>query len=196
MARIDFSRFRFHPVIALPENYDVYDHTKGYDPARLRSAYGVGRYDEKRPGMYATELFGGVRDIHVGIDLAAPVGEPVRMFYDGEIHKLGYNPAPGDYGYVIVTRHLLDGVELYALFGHLGRRSIEGRREGDRVRAGEVIGWVGPKEENGGWNPHLHFQLSYERPETHDLPGVVSEADRARALETYPDPRLVLGPLY
>ena len=33
-------------------------------------------------------------------------------------------------------------------------------------------------------------------PETHDMPGVVSPTDRPRALLHYPDPRLVLGPLY
>ncbi len=34
------------------------------------------------------------------------------------------------------------------------------------------------------------------RPETHDMPGVVSPEDREQALRDYPDPRLVLGPIY
>ena len=50
--------------------------------------------------------------------------------------------------------------------------------------------------ENGGWEPHLHFQLSYQEPETHDMPGVVAPSDREEALQIYPDPRLVLGTLY
>jgi len=33
-------------------------------------------------------------------------------------------------------------------------------------------------------------------PTTHDLPGVVSPLEREQALRDYPDPRLVLGPLY
>ncbi|GIT41297.1 MAG: hypothetical protein Ct9H300mP10_03070 [Methanobacteriota archaeon] len=55
---------------------------------------------------------------------------------------------------------------------------------------------MGDKHENGGWEPHLHFQLSLVEPETHDLPGVVAPEDREQALLDYPDPRLVLGPLY
>ena len=59
-----------------------------------------------------------------------------------------------------------------------------------------MICWMGDKDENGGWDPHLHFQLSLIEPETHDMPGVVSPEDREQALRDYPDPRLVLGPIY
>ncbi len=194
---INFSQFRFSPVIELPASYDVYDFTQGYDPNRQRNnEFGIGRYDEKRVGMYTANLFGGVRDVHVGIDLAGPIGTPVSAFYEGEIHMFGNNRASGDYGYTIITRHVFDGIDLYALFGHLSARSIENKEAGQKIKAGEVIGWLGTETENGGWNPHLHFQLSYEKPLKCDLPGAVSEEDRADALRKYPDPRLVLGPLY
>jgi murein DD-endopeptidase MepM/ murein hydrolase activator NlpD len=68
--------------------------------------------------------------------------------------------------------------------------------EGDHFEAGQVLAHVGEKHENGGWNPHLHFQLSRIEPKTHDMPGAVSQADRVQALVDYPDPRLVLGPIY
>ena len=58
------------------------------------------------------------------------------------------------------------------------------------------IGWFGDKSENGGWEPHVHFQLSLERPESCDMPGVVNPEDRDSALMKYPDPRLVLGQIY
>jgi murein DD-endopeptidase MepM/ murein hydrolase activator NlpD len=187
----------FAPVIALPADYEVYDFTAGYDPARmLRSPYGVGRYDERRRGMYTAEIFAGQRDVHMGVDLAAPVGTEVRAFTDGVVHRFGYNAAPGDYGHTLITAHTVGGVALYALHGHLSARSLAGRFEGQTVRQGEVIAWLGDRHENGGWNPHLHFQLSLVRPDVADLPGVVSVADRDEALRTYPDPRLVLGPLY
>ncbi|EOD36591.1 hypothetical protein EMIHUDRAFT_226078 [Emiliania huxleyi CCMP1516] len=51
------------------------------------------------------------------------------------------------------------------------------------------------RRENGGWPPHVHYQLSMRRPRTHDLPGVVSFDDVTRAQDAFPDPRLVLGPL-
>ncbi len=194
---LDVSGCDFHPVIKLPDDYEVFDFTQGYDPSRaMRSRYGVGRYDEKRRGMYTAALFGGERDVHMGVDLAAPVGEPVYAFWAGEVHRFGYNGAPGDYGHTLVTRHVVKGRELWALHGHLAARSLEGRFEGQRLERGEVIAWVGDRHENGGWNPHLHFQLSLVRPEVADLPGAVSDADRSRALEIYPDPRLVLGALY
>jgi hypothetical protein len=44
--------------------------------------------------------------------------------------------------------------------------------------------------------PHVHFQLSIEPPETHDMPGAVALADRNKALVQYPDPRWVLGEIY
>lgn len=197
MRALDLQGYVFAPVIRMPEGYEVYDFTGGYDPGReLASPYGVGRYDEKRRGVYTTELFAGLRDIHVGIDLAAPVGEAVHAFFDGTVHRFGNNPSVGDYGYTLITEHQLGGRPVWALHGHLSARSIEGRFEGQRVSRGEVIAWVGDRHENGGWNPHLHFQLSLVRPEVADLPGAVSDADREAALAIYPDPRLVLGPLY
>lgn len=186
----------FHPVIRLPATYDVYDFTAGYDPSRARSAYGVGRYDEVRVGMYDAPLFGGARNVHMGVDIAAPVGEPVHAFWPGVVHRLAYNAAAGDYGYTVVTEHRIGRLRLWALHGHLSARSLEGRAQGQALGQGEVVGWVGDRHENGGWNPHLHFQLARAAPPVADLPGVVALAERAAARRAYPDPRLVLGPLY
>jgi len=187
----------FHPVIHLPDDYELYDFSAGYDPNRtLTHRYGVGKYDEVRPGMYKGAQFEGIRNIHVGIDIGCPAGEPVLAFYGGTIHKLGDNALPYDYGPTIITRHEWLGQVVYALHGHLSRTSLGRWREGDAFSAGAQLGTVGEAHENGGWNPHLHFQLSLVRPATHDLPGAVSAADRAQALRDYPDPRLVLGALY
>jgi murein DD-endopeptidase MepM/ murein hydrolase activator NlpD len=197
---IDFKRFQFHPVISLPPGYDVYDFAEGYNPNRtLASAYGVGKYDEDRRGMYETALFqgkDGPRTIHMGIDIGAPVGEPVHAFFDGEIFLTAYNGSEGDYGHTVITRHYLDGEELYALHGHLSEKSTRERKPGMKFNAGDVIAWVGNRQENGGWNPHLHFQLSFKCPEKCDMPGVVNSSQREAAKKIYPDPRLVLGPLY
>jgi len=189
---------RFHPVIHLSDDYEVYDFTTGYDPARPRaSTYGVGRYNERRPDMYAGDQFvEGRRDIHVGIDLAAPAGEPVHAFFPGTIFMLGDNALPYDYGPTLITRHQWSGQIVYALHGHLSRESLVPWSRGDSFEAGEVLARVGCREENGGWNPHVHFQLSLVEPATHDLPGAVGVADHQWALQAFPDPRLVLGPLY
>lgn len=192
-----FSQFSFSPVIEFPPDYEVYDFTESYDPHRQRSsAYGVGRYNEKRPGMYQGELYEDLRDIHIGIDLAAPVGTEVRAFYAGEVVHKGYNAAQFDYGWTLVTLHHLGARELYVLWGHLSKISVEKHEVGQVFAQGDTIARLGDRDENGGWNPHLHFQLSWMRPERADLPGVVRQKDLEWALETFPDPRLVLGPLY
>lgn len=186
---------RYHPVVDLPNEYEVRDFTGGnYTPSRFE--YDIGRYDELRPGMYSTDLFSDGRFLHIGIDIGAPVGTPCMAFDQGEISHFGYNPADGDYGYVIITKHLVDNKPIWALYGHLNAESIKGKKIGQKISRGEVICWMGDKHENGGWESHLHFQLSINEPETHDMPGVVDPKKRDEALENYPDPRLVLGPIY
>jgi murein DD-endopeptidase MepM/ murein hydrolase activator NlpD len=195
--QIHFESFQFHPVIHLPDQYEIRDFTNlatAQRPPKL--AYSVGRYDENRVGMYVHDLFEGKRTIHIGLDIGAPIHTPVHCFWDGVIYNFGYNSSAGDYGHVIITQHLLDGVALWALYGHLSSASLTGIVEGQIISKGDIIGRIGSEGENGGWPPHLHFQLSYKRPTTHDLPGVVSPLERAQALRDYPDPRLVLGPLY
>ena len=186
---------RYHPVVDLPNEYEVRDFTGGnYTPSRFE--YDIGRYDELRPGMYSTDLFSDGRFLHIGIDIGAPVGTPCMAFDQGEISHFGYNPADGDYGYVVITKHLVDNKPIWALYGHLSAESIKGKKIGQKISRGEVICWMGDKHENGGWESHLHFQLSINEPETHDMPGVVDPKKRDEALENHPDPRLVLGPIY
>ena len=194
---IDFAAQDFHPVVVLPDDYDVLDMSIPPERRQLRrSAFSVGRYNEVRPGSYETELFDNDRNIHVGIDIGAPLGTPVHCFADGWIESFGYNPADGDYGHTVVTGHRIDGVEIYALFGHLDARSTLGRTAGRELRRGALIGHLGAEHENGGWPPHVHVQLAWQRPRSHDMPGVVTQPELAQALADYPDPRLVLGPLY
>ncbi len=159
-------------------------------------AWSVGRYNEERVNMYNHDLFAGGRNIHMGIDIGAPAKTEVFSFYEGVIFALADNPLPGDYGPTLVTEHNFNGVSLFALYGHLTRASLLGKAKGQHVYKGELLGFVGEPQENGGWNPHVHFQLSYIRPTAADLPGVVCKDDLALALKTYPDPQLVLGRLY
>ena len=192
---IDWENHTFSPVVDLPAEYEVLDLTKGFIPD-CETPFTIGRYNEERRGLYLTKLFAGGRFIHMGIDIGAPVGTPCKAFTDCEISHLGNNPEEGDYGHVIITKQVLDGVPLWSLYGHLSRSSVDGKRVGERLSSGEVVGYIGNSEENGGWAPHLHFQLSLSAPETHDMRGVVSPEEREESLRLHPDPRLVLGPLY
>ena len=192
---IDWSAYDYHPVVHLPMDYTVLDLTDGSWESP-ETEFSIGKYDEVRPNLYNTELFGGERNVHMGIDIGGPVGTPCMGFMDGEISHFGYNPAAGDYGNVVITKHDIGGVPVWALYGHLDAASIEDKRVGQIVESGDVIAWFGAFEENGGWEPHLHFQLSLVEPETHDMPGVGAPGEREYSLEIYPDPRNVLGPLY
>jgi murein DD-endopeptidase MepM/ murein hydrolase activator NlpD len=150
---------------------------------------------------------GGARDLHLGVDLWAPTATEVRAFADGEIFLTGYCPGAGDYGFVVVTLHWLPSddprargglVPVWALHGHLAAKSIYGKRAGQRVLAGEPIGWMGANDPavNGGWGPHVHMQLSLVEPIISDWPGVVESRHREPAMQIYIDPRRVLGPLF
>ena len=178
-------------VIDLPEDVPVLDLSAG--PLAGVGAWWIGRYDEDRRGGYPQALFGGRRTLHVGLDLGAPAGTPVRAFADGVVEHAGVNPAAGDYGGVVVTRHVLPGGVRWVLWGHLAHADARRWRPGDPVARGEVLARLGAPAENGGWPPHLHVQLARTRPHTHDLPGVVDPAERDEALRRWPDPTDLLG---
>ena len=132
-----------------------------------RKGFAVGRFDENRVNLYSSALFddtsntisgfAGARTVHIGIDLDGPLGTKVFAFTDGIIHKVGYNARLGDYGNVIVVEHNLnaadDGSErkIYGLYGHMDGKSIKGKKAGQRVKKGQVLGRMGDIHENGGW---------------------------------------------
>jgi len=193
---INWSSYNFHPVVFLPSKYSVLDLSGDNVNVKPETDFWIGRYNEIRKNLYSAELFEGIRNIHVGIDIGAPVGTPCMSFSDGVIKFFGYNPQIGDYGNVIITEHEFDSIYLWALYGHLDSKSIQFKKIGQPISRGEVIGHMGNQYENGGWPSHLHFQLSFIEPATHDLPGVVSADEHFQSLQDFPDPRLVLGALY
>ena len=192
------------------------------DRTQSNKGFNIGRYDENRVGMYNSDMFqdttyeidgySGARTVHLGIDLGAPINTPIYSFDDGIIHSAGYNDMLGDYGHVVVIEYNVTIANIkdvennnpsfatfWALYGHLDRRGIRNlkQRVGQSVKKGEIVGYVGDIDDNGGWiGPHLHFQLSLIEPESHDMPGASSISDRNRALVQYPDPRYLLGQLY
>jgi murein DD-endopeptidase MepM/ murein hydrolase activator NlpD len=188
----------FHPVIHLPDHTPVFDFSRKEDIERAEKLpFGIGRYNEKRENMYlAPQYSENRREIHMGIDFFAPKGTPVFAFASGRIYLFGYNSLPKDYGYTLITEHQVGSKYLYALYGHLSKQSIQGKSAGAEIKPGETLGWLGEPHENGGWPPHLHFQISIEKPLVPDMPGVVSAIDHAAALIKYPDPRMILGPVY
>ena len=163
---------------------------------------GMGRFDEPRL-LYSTESYKSDdptedRTIHLGQDLFLPAGSPVLAPLDGEVHSLRDNQSELDYGSTLILRHQLQAgssqLEIYTLYGHLSRGSLSQWREGMRVSAGDQIGELGGPGENGGWPPHLHFQLILDMLAMEgDFPGVCRPSERDVWQSVSPDPGPFLG---
>jgi len=157
---------------------------------------GVGRYNEDRVLYRHSPLFDGDaerRSVHLGIDLFVPGGTPVFAPLPARLHSFADNDRLGDYGPTVILEHTLDEVTFFTLYGHLGRESLEPLRADMRFEAGDQLGSVGEHHENGGWPPHLHFQIATDLLEySGDFPGVAAPTQRARWLALSPDPNLIL----
>lgn len=91
--------------------------------------------------------------LHLALDLMAPTGTPVLSADDGRIGRLGTTPVGGNIIYA--TDEAGQFVYYYA---HLDRFR-RGVAVGDRVRKGEVLGYVGSTGNADRAAPHLHFQV-------------------------------------
>lgn len=87
--------------------------------------------------------------MHAGLDFAAPQGTPIYATADGVI-KLAGNTGNG-YGNYVVINH---GYGYETLYGHQYKIKA---RVGQRVKRGELIGWVGSTGKSTG--PHVHYEV-------------------------------------
>ena len=108
------------------------------DLNRLSSGFGY-RIDP----VYKTVKF------HSGLDFSAPQGTPIYATAEGTVQTAG-NLGNG-YGNHIVIQH---GYSYSTLYGHMSR--IKAKR-GQRVKRGEVIGYVGSTGKSTG--SHLHYEV-------------------------------------
>ena len=158
---------------------------------------GIGRYDEDRVLYRHSPLFDGQterRSVHLGIDLFVVEGTEVRSPLPARVHSLADNAGLGDYGPTVILEHELDGISFFTLYGHLSRVSLENLRVGRTLAAGAKIAGVGDLHENGGWPPHLHFQIISDLlGRAGDFPGVAAPSERQYFLDLCPDPNLILG---
>jgi murein DD-endopeptidase MepM/ murein hydrolase activator NlpD len=87
---------------------------------------------------------------HYGVDYAAPVGTPVQATADGLVIFAGWNGASGR---MVRIRHMNAYETMYLHLRSFG----PGIRIGARVRAGDVVGYVGSSGESTG--PHLDYRI-------------------------------------
>jgi murein DD-endopeptidase MepM/ murein hydrolase activator NlpD len=124
------------------------------DGARISSNFGPRRH----PIL-------GYSRMHRGTDFAAPTGTPIYAAGDGVVEVIGRNSGYGNY---IRLRH---NGSLKTAYGHMNGFA-RGLSQGDRVRQGDVIGYVGSTGLSTG--PHLHYEVLIDgaqvNPMNIDLP--------------------------
>ena len=98
------------------------------------------RYSLNRPtgGWLAPR---GRNSQHLGVDMFAPVGRPVRAIADGVVHDISTSGWGGGNVAIMVRHQLADGRWFIALYGHI-RNSTE-LRKGSRVQGCRTIGVIG-----------------------------------------------------
>jgi murein DD-endopeptidase MepM/ murein hydrolase activator NlpD len=87
--------------------------------------------------------------MHAGLDFTANTGTPIYATADGTVKESNFNT--GGYGNHVVINH---GFGYETLYAHMVR--IKAKR-GQKVKRGEVIGWVGNTGKSTG--PHLHYEV-------------------------------------
>jgi murein DD-endopeptidase MepM/ murein hydrolase activator NlpD len=162
-----------------------------------KSRYGVGGYFEHRNLYGRSPLFDTdtePRRLHLGVDIWASAGTPVYAPLDGKVHSFRDNNNFGDYGPTIILEHNLDGLTLYSLYGHLNRECLVNLHEGMPILMNQQIAVFGNAIENGGWPPHLHFQLMFDMQGLKgDYPGVCRYSEKDIYQANVPDPDLLLN---
>jgi murein DD-endopeptidase MepM/ murein hydrolase activator NlpD len=108
------------------------------DLSRIASGFGY-RIDP----VYKTTKF------HAGLDFAAPQGTPIYATANGIVTTAG-NTGNG-YGNHVVINH---GYGYQTLYGHMFRVKA---KNGEHIKRGEVIGWVGSTGKSTG--PHCHYEV-------------------------------------
>jgi len=108
------------------------------DLSRIASGFGY-RIDP----VYKTTKF------HAGLDFAAPQGTPIYATANGTVETAG-NTGNGYGNHVVIN----NGYGYETLFGHMYKVKV---KPGQKVKRGEVIGWVGSTGKSTG--PHCHYEV-------------------------------------
>ena len=170
---------------------------RGPGPTRTIPA---GRYDEVR-ALYQDPSFEVQTDagplprtVHLGLDLFAPPGTTVHTPLAATVVDVQHDDQRLGYGCSVLLEHRAGEERFFTLYGHLRGASTEHLRPGRSLEAGAWIAELGDENENGGWAPHLHFQLVLDHyGRGAGVPGVALGRDRALWTSLCPNPAELLG---
>lgn len=101
----------------------------------------TGKYGEKRSDH-----------VHNGIDIAVPVGTPIKAIASGKICAVG---RASGYGYWVAINHgIVNGIQVTSEYGHISRWCVS---NGQSVNQGQIIAYSGNTGRSSG--PHLHLTV-------------------------------------
>jgi murein DD-endopeptidase MepM/ murein hydrolase activator NlpD len=112
------------------------------------SAYGV-----------RSDPFQGSAAMHAGIDLASPTGTPIYATADGVVDRAEWF---GGYGNMVEIEH---GKGIATRYGHMSKIAV---RDGERVKRGDLIGYVGSTGRSTG--SHLHYEVRIDGRAVNPVP--------------------------
>jgi murein DD-endopeptidase MepM/ murein hydrolase activator NlpD len=151
--------------VKIAEYYQIWDSRKvnpyNIDPAEFKDSVQIVLYDERKGMGWSMPLkqsritshFGlrGYR-YHYGTDLGLAIGDSILAVFDGVVRITGYHRT--GYGYFVVVRHY-NGLE--TVYGHMSKIVA---RQGQYVKAGDLLGYGGSTGRSTG--PHLHFEIRFQ----------------------------------
>ena len=97
---------------------------------------------------YRKDPFNSKLAFHSGVDIDAKIGDPVVATADGIVEHAGRYKS---YGEAVIIEHK---GEYQTLYGHLSKIRV---KEGQSVKAGDIIGYAGSTGRSTG--PHLHYEV-------------------------------------
>lgn len=97
---------------------------------------------------YRTSPFTGSRQLHKGLDVAAPIGTKIISPADG---KVVFAQRDGAYGLSVKIDH---GNGIITRYAHMSKFNV---KRGDRIKRGDLIGLVGNTGRSTG--AHLHYEV-------------------------------------
>jgi len=145
MARVTYQFQSYDAIAKLIKNQDV----------KLASIPAIQPVSNKQLNRIASG-FGmridpvyGTPKMHKGLDFTASQGTPIYATGNGTIKSSGFSES--GYGNHVIINH---GYGYETLYGHMVRIKA---RVGQKVKRGEVIGWVGSTGKSTG--PHCHYEV-------------------------------------
>lgn len=178
---VDLSKSTLNKVNINPQDHDELSSYLDQIKIRKQAKVLYGGYLEVRSLYNKKSLFNTdskQRNIHLGVDFWTDAGEMIVCPADGVVHNFADNIGFGNYGPCIVLKHKIDQRDIFTLYGHLSRESLLELKPGQVINKNQVFCGLGRPEENGGYVPHLHFQIIKDIQNYNgDYPGVCHKED-------------------